>query len=47
MTNQTKKTVETGQFAAEQFKTVFGDVNERAKTADREERRRSSRSSPT
>lgn len=27
------KTIDTGLFAAEQFKTVFGDVNERAKAA--------------
>ena len=33
---KTKKAAEAGQFAAEQFKTVFGDVNERAKAADRE-----------
>lgn len=29
----TRKTNEAGQFAAEQFNTVFGDVNERAKAA--------------
>jgi phasin family protein len=33
MTTQTNKAAETAQFAAEQFKTVFGDVNERAKGA--------------
>ena len=33
MTNQTRKTVDTGLFAADQFKSVFGDVNERAKSA--------------
>ena len=33
MTNQTRKGVDAGIFAADQFKTVFGDVNERAKTA--------------
>jgi phasin family protein len=33
MNKQTKKTVETGAFAADQFQAVFGDVNERAKTA--------------
>ena len=29
----TMKTIDTGLFAADQFKTVFGDVNERAKAA--------------
>ena len=33
MNTQTKKAAETGKFAADQFKTVFGDVNERAKAA--------------
>ena len=33
MNKQTRNTVETGMFAADQFKTVFGDVNERAKAA--------------
>ncbi|HEY5711959.1 MAG TPA: TIGR01841 family phasin [Allosphingosinicella sp.] len=33
MTTQTKKAAETAQFAADQIKTVFGDVNERAKGA--------------
>ena len=33
MTNQTRKGVDAGIFAADQFKTVFGDVNERAKSA--------------
>ena len=33
MTNQTKKGVDAGIFAADQFKTVFGDVNKRAKSA--------------
>ena len=33
MTNQTRKSVDAGLFAADQFKTVFGDVNERAKSA--------------
>ena len=32
MTTQTKKGVDAGLFAADQFKTVFGDVNERAKS---------------
>ena len=31
MTKQTRNGVDAGLFAAEQFKTVFGDVNERAK----------------
>lgn len=33
MTKQTKQTVDAGLFAADQFKGVFGDVNERAKAA--------------
>ena len=33
MNTQTKKAAETGLVAADQIKTVFGDVNERAKTA--------------
>ena len=33
MTKQTNKAAETAQIAAEQIKTVFGDVNQRAKTA--------------
>ena len=33
MTKQTKQTVDAGLFAADQFKGVFGDVNERAKSA--------------
>lgn len=33
MNNQTKKAVETGAFAADQFQAVFGEVNERAKNA--------------
>lgn len=33
MTKQTKQTVENGQFAADQFNAVFGDVDERAKAA--------------
>ena len=33
MTKQTNKAAETAQIAADQIKTVFGDVNERAKTA--------------
>ncbi|HKR25344.1 MAG TPA: TIGR01841 family phasin [Allosphingosinicella sp.] len=33
MNTQTKKAAETAQIAAEQIKTVFGDVNERAKAA--------------
>ena len=33
MTKQTRTGVEAGLFAADQFKTVFGDVNERAKAA--------------
>ena len=33
MTNQTRKTVDASLFAADQIKTVFGDVNERAKSA--------------
>ena len=33
MTKQTKNGVEAGLYAADQLKTVFGDVNERAKVA--------------
>lgn len=33
MTKQTRNGVDAGLFAADQFKTVFGDVNERAKAA--------------
>jgi phasin family protein len=33
MNKQTRDGVDAGLFAAEQFKTVFGDVNERAKAA--------------
>jgi phasin family protein len=33
MANTTRKTVETGQIAAEQFRSAFGDINERAKAA--------------
>ena len=33
MNTQTKKAAETAQIAADQIKTVFGDINERAKTA--------------
>jgi phasin family protein len=33
MNKQTKQNVEAGLFAADQFKSVFGDVNERAKAA--------------
>ncbi|HWT11712.1 MAG TPA: phasin family protein [Allosphingosinicella sp.] len=33
MNKQTRDTIDTGLFAADQFKTVFGDVNERAKAA--------------
>ena len=33
MNKQTRNGVDAGIFAAEQFKTVFGDVNERAKVA--------------
>lgn len=33
MNKQTKEAVENGAFAADQFKAVFGDVNERAKAA--------------
>jgi phasin family protein len=33
MNKQTKQNVEVGLFAADQFKSVFGDVNERAKAA--------------
>jgi phasin family protein len=33
MSTQTKKGVDAGLFAADQFKSVFGDVNERAKFA--------------
>lgn len=33
MNKQTREAVENGQFAAEQFKAVFGDVNERAREA--------------
>ena len=33
MNKQTKQTVDAGLFAADQFKGVFGDVNERAKVA--------------
>jgi phasin family protein len=33
MNKQTKKAVETGAFAADQFQAVFGEVNERAKNA--------------
>ena len=33
MTKQTRNGVDAGLLAAEQFKTVFGDVNERAKAA--------------
>ena len=33
MNKQTRETVDTGLFAADQFKSVFGDVNERAKAA--------------
>lgn len=33
MTKQTRDGVDAGLFAAEQFKTVFGDVNERTKAA--------------
>ena len=33
MTKQTRSGVDAGIFAADQFKTVFGDVNERAKVA--------------
>ncbi len=33
MNTQTRKGVDAGLFAADQFKTVFGDVNERAKVA--------------
>ncbi|MDQ4086658.1 MAG: phasin family protein [Pseudomonadota bacterium] len=33
MNKQTRETIDTGLFAADQFKTVFGDVNERAKAA--------------
>ena len=33
MNKQTRATVDTGLFAADQFKSVFGDVNERAKAA--------------
>ena len=33
MNKQTKQNVEAGLIAADQFKTVFGDVNERAKAA--------------
>ncbi len=33
MNKQTKQTVDAGLIAADQFKTVFGDVNERAKLA--------------
>jgi len=33
MTTKTNKAAETAQFAADQIKTVFGDVNERAKGA--------------
>ena len=33
MNKQTKNAAETGQFAADQFRAVFGDVNSQAKTA--------------
>ena len=33
MTKQTRNGVEAGLYAADQLKTVFGDVNERAKAA--------------
>jgi phasin family protein len=33
MNKQNRATVDTGLFAADQFKSVFGDVNERAKAA--------------
>ena len=33
MNQQTKKTVENGFVAADQFRTAFGDINERAKAA--------------
>lgn len=33
MANTTRKTAETGQIAAEQFRAAFGDINERAKAA--------------
>ena len=33
MANTTRKTAETGEIAAEQFRAAFGDVSERAKAA--------------
>ena len=32
MARQSNKTIETGTYAADQFKNAFGDVNERART---------------